>query len=279
VVAVDPTRRRSGGALLGDRIRMNSLAAPRLHALAGDAPPARGDQRRARRRASRCRAPASTWSSSRPPASARATPRSSTLADVSLYVMTAEYGAASQLEKIDMLDFAAVHRRRLSLPPRGEEDPTRMFAGEGAPERTNRRFHYLAGGHARHAPVDRVRLDHAVRRGSRHAARHLRPHRQLRRVHRHARRHEEALLGLRSVRAVDLGVDDHQRPGADDPRDVHEHRHRSARRAYLKRRGRGWGAAEIERSDELFGAACAAALSRRAAEGHDDGLGLLGCSA
>jgi methylmalonyl-CoA mutase len=30
---------------------------------------------------------------------------------------------------------------------REEEDPTRMFAGEGGPERTNRRFHYLAGGH------------------------------------------------------------------------------------------------------------------------------------
>ncbi len=30
---------------------------------------------------------------------------------------------------------------------REEEDPTRMFAGEGAPERTNRRFHYLAHGH------------------------------------------------------------------------------------------------------------------------------------
>jgi methylmalonyl-CoA mutase len=30
---------------------------------------------------------------------------------------------------------------------REQEDPTRMFAGEGGPERTNRRFHYLAGGH------------------------------------------------------------------------------------------------------------------------------------
>ena len=30
---------------------------------------------------------------------------------------------------------------------REEEDPTRMFAGEGMPERTNRRFHYVAGGH------------------------------------------------------------------------------------------------------------------------------------
>ena len=51
---------------------------------------------------------------------------------------------------------------------REEEDPTRMFAGEGAPERTNRRFHYLAKGSRRYAPVHRLRLDHAVRRGSRY---------------------------------------------------------------------------------------------------------------
>ena len=45
-----------------------------------------------------------------------------------------------------------------------------MFAGEGGPERTNRRFHYVAAGHARaKAPVDRVRLGHALRRGSRRA--------------------------------------------------------------------------------------------------------------
>ena len=51
VVAIDPTRRRSGGALLGDRIRMNSLAAPQcLHALAGHAPPAPRDQRGAQGR-------------------------------------------------------------------------------------------------------------------------------------------------------------------------------------------------------------------------------------
>jgi methylmalonyl-CoA mutase len=36
---------------------------------------------------------------------------------------------------------ASIHIRR------EEEDPTRMFAGEGGPERTNRRFHYVAGGH------------------------------------------------------------------------------------------------------------------------------------
>ena len=47
-----------------------------------------------------------TWSSPKPPASARAIPTSSIWWIVSLYVMTSEFGAASQLEKIDMLDFA-----------------------------------------------------------------------------------------------------------------------------------------------------------------------------
>jgi putative protein kinase ArgK-like GTPase of G3E family len=45
VLAVDPTRRRTGGALLGDRIRMNSLrSVAHVHALDGHAAPARGHQ-------------------------------------------------------------------------------------------------------------------------------------------------------------------------------------------------------------------------------------------
>ena len=51
VLAVDPTRRRTGGALLGDRIRMNSLRhEQRLHALDGDPAAEPRDERRARRR-------------------------------------------------------------------------------------------------------------------------------------------------------------------------------------------------------------------------------------
>ena len=84
---------------------------------------------------------------------------------------------------------------------REDEDPTRMFAGEGTPERTNRRFHYLADGPAGDAALDRVRLRDALRRGPRRAARHLRQGRQLGRVDRDARRREEALLGLRPLRA------------------------------------------------------------------------------
>lgn len=107
VVAVDPTRRRSGGALLGDRIRMNSLSAPNVFM---------------RSLATRRQHLATSAVLADVIALYRAAGfdlvvvetagigQSDTeivdLADLSLYVMTAEYGAASQLEKIDMLDFA-----------------------------------------------------------------------------------------------------------------------------------------------------------------------------
>ena len=44
------------------------------------------------------------------------------------------------------------------------EDPTRMFAGEGGPERTNRRFHYVSLGHASQTPFHGFRLGNALRR-------------------------------------------------------------------------------------------------------------------
>ena len=107
VVAIDPTRRRSGGALLGDRIRMNSLSSPQVFM---------------RSLATRRQHLATSVVLADVIALYRAVGfdlvvvetagigQSDTeivdLADISLYVMTAEYGAASQLEKIDMLDFA-----------------------------------------------------------------------------------------------------------------------------------------------------------------------------
>ena len=105
-----------------------------------------------------------------------------------------------------------------------------MFAGEGDAFRTNRRFHLLADG----MPAKRLStaFDSVTLYGNDpdRASRHLRQGRQLRRVDRDARRHEGAVLGLRPLRAEQLGVDDDQRPGADDPRDVHEHRDRPAAR-------------------------------------------------
>jgi methylmalonyl-CoA mutase len=107
VVAIDPTRRRSGGALLGDRIRMNSLSSPNIFM---------------RSLATRRQHLATSAVLAEVIGLSRASGfdlivvetagigQSDTeivdLADLSLYVMTAEYGAASQLEKIDMLDFA-----------------------------------------------------------------------------------------------------------------------------------------------------------------------------
>ena len=137
------------------------------------------------------------------------------------------------------------------------EDPIRMFAGEGTPERTNRRFHYLSRGPAGRAPVHRLRLGHPVRRGPGRAPGHLRQDRQLRRVHRHAGRHEEAVLRLRPVRAHHLRVHDHQRPGADDPGHVHEHRHRPERGEVPARGPPSAGKPRADKVDEIYGDAAA----------------------
>ena len=121
---------------------------------------------------------------------------------------------------------------------RDGEDPARMFAGEGdavphqppVPPAVRR----AAGDPA----VDRVRLGHPVRPRPGRAPRHLRQGRHLRGVDRHARRHEGALRRVRPVRPDDVGVDDDQRPGPDDPGVLPEHRHRPAARRVPRREGR-----------------------------------------
>jgi methylmalonyl-CoA mutase len=108
VLAVDPTRRRGGGALLGDRIRMNaldgdhvffrSLATRGAHELPNNIEAIIGA----------CRAAGYDLVILETPGIGQGDAGVVPLADVSLYVMTPEFGAASQLEKIDMLDFADV---------------------------------------------------------------------------------------------------------------------------------------------------------------------------
>ena len=107
VVAMDPTRRRTGGALLGDRIRMNaldsdrvfmrSLATRRQH-LATSAILA--DTIQLLKYAGFDLIVVETAGIG------QSDTEIVDMTDLSLYVMTSEYGAASQLEKIDMLDFA-----------------------------------------------------------------------------------------------------------------------------------------------------------------------------
>ncbi len=107
ILCIDPTKKKGGGALLGDRIRMNSAADPRvfIHSFAT--------------RSSGKEVSAVTHQAIRlmqehhydfiiVETSGIGQGDSSVVdfADLSLYVMTSEYGARTQLEKIDMLDFA-----------------------------------------------------------------------------------------------------------------------------------------------------------------------------
>ena len=107
IVSVDPSKRKTGGALLGDRIRMNSINSPRVYM---------------RSLATR----QSNMALSKYVAEAVEVLKAAEYdliiletsgigqgdtqilehSDISLYVMTPEFGAATQLEKIDMLDFA-----------------------------------------------------------------------------------------------------------------------------------------------------------------------------
>ncbi len=106
VIACDPSRRRGGGALLGDRIRMNSLDGERIFfrslATRGhhELPDALTDLIAVAKAAGNDLVIVET------PGIGQGDAGILRFVDTSLYVMTPEYGAASQLEKIDMLDFA-----------------------------------------------------------------------------------------------------------------------------------------------------------------------------
>ncbi|TYB41479.1 fused isobutyryl-CoA mutase/GTPase IcmF [Actinomadura chibensis] len=108
VIAVDPTRRRGGGALLGDRIRMNSLDGDRVFFRSLATRGARELPENIEDIVNACKAAGYDLVILETPGIGQGDAAIVPLVDVSLYVMTPEFGAASQLEKIDMLDFADV---------------------------------------------------------------------------------------------------------------------------------------------------------------------------
>jgi len=108
VLAVDPTRRRGGGALLGDRIRMNALDGDHVFFRSLATRGARELPENMDAIVAACRAAGYDLVILETPGIGQGDAGVTGLADVSLYVMTPEFGAASQLEKIDMLDFADV---------------------------------------------------------------------------------------------------------------------------------------------------------------------------
>lgn len=107
VISVDPSRKKTGGALLGDRIRMNAIHHPRAYM--------RSLATRASDRALSsavtdaikiCKADGFDLIILESAGVGQSDASILEHCDVSLYVMTPEYGAASQLEKINMLDYA-----------------------------------------------------------------------------------------------------------------------------------------------------------------------------
>jgi methylmalonyl-CoA mutase len=109
IISVDPSKRKTGGALLGDRIRMNAINKPQIYmrSLA---------TRQSNLAVSRYVKDAETILQAagydliilETSGIGQSDTEIVDHSDVSMYVMTPEYGAATQLEKIDMLDFADI---------------------------------------------------------------------------------------------------------------------------------------------------------------------------
>ncbi|MFI6171955.1 fused isobutyryl-CoA mutase/GTPase IcmF [Nocardia sp. NPDC051052] len=106
ILAVDPTRRRGGGALLGDRIRMNALDGHHIFFRSLATRGGRELPNNIELIVTACKAAGYDLVILETPGIGQGDAAVTDHVDVSMYVMTPEFGAASQLEKIDMLDFA-----------------------------------------------------------------------------------------------------------------------------------------------------------------------------
>ncbi|MEC8382257.1 MAG: fused isobutyryl-CoA mutase/GTPase IcmF [Myxococcota bacterium] len=107
VLSIDPTRRKTGGALLGDRIRMNSLRLPQIFGRSLATRGAGAELSAATKDAiAVCRHAGFDLIIVETSGIGQGSSGIIDISDICLYVMTPEYGAPSQLEKIDMLDYA-----------------------------------------------------------------------------------------------------------------------------------------------------------------------------
>jgi methylmalonyl-CoA mutase len=125
IISIDPSRRRGGGALLGDRIRMNAIEHKHIF-MRSLATRDTGTEVSAAlpEVIAACRIAGFDLIIVETSGIGQGNAAIVPLVDVSLYVMTPEFGAASQLEKIDMLDFAdlvAINK----FDRRGAEDALR----------------------------------------------------------------------------------------------------------------------------------------------------------
>ena len=107
VISVDPSKPKSGGALLGDRIRMSSLPDPRVYMRSlATRRPHLALSPHVRSAVDAVKAAGFDLVILETSGIGQSDTEIVDLSDVAVYVMTPEYGAATQLEKINMLDFA-----------------------------------------------------------------------------------------------------------------------------------------------------------------------------
>ena len=107
IISADPSRRKTGGALLGDRIRMNAIGSPRVYMRSIATRQSHTEIPEAMEEVlDLVKAAGYDLIIAETAGIGQGDSQIADLVDLSMYVMTSEFGAASQLEKIDMLDFA-----------------------------------------------------------------------------------------------------------------------------------------------------------------------------
>lgn len=109
VISVDPSRKKTGGALLGDRIRMNSIHHPRAYMRSlATRENDKALSNYVQEALDICKAAGYDFIILESAGVGQSDASILDHCDISIYVMTPEYGAASQLEKINMLDYANI---------------------------------------------------------------------------------------------------------------------------------------------------------------------------
>jgi isobutyryl-CoA mutase len=109
VISVDPSKKKTGGALLGDRIRMNSISSARAYMRSlATRESDRALSEYVQEAIDICRAAQFDFIILESAGVGQSDASILDYCDISMYVMTPEYGAASQLEKINMLDYADI---------------------------------------------------------------------------------------------------------------------------------------------------------------------------
>lgn len=107
ILSIDPTKQKTGGALLGDRIRMNAIFSDRVYMRSLATRGSKSELSLAIRDAiAVAKAAQFDLIIVETSGIGQGDAEIAEISDVSLYVMTSEFGAPSQLEKIDMIDYA-----------------------------------------------------------------------------------------------------------------------------------------------------------------------------